>query len=293
VSEQAHPPVIEADPARPAGEAQPEREKRSFRSTVYHRRFAAIYLALAVLAGAAISALLIVSIDPGSTPSAVVGPSWSHWAPEGPTTDTRAQEIANHITRKYHQANGQVLTGALVGPPAVTSNQPEGSTKILVSAIAISPDLPAGGQHSFRDLVVVNAANHLQFVVCGFGQNCSIASGAASEQRFTLLRRQALELALFTFKYMPRIDSVSVFMPPPPGGETAGTTIFIRRNELGAELQRPLSQTLSEDKAPEIGHIPPKEIARINRLTRQRIYQYGYTQAQDGSAVLLLDPVRT
>lgn len=284
--------MIEAEPARLAGEAQPEREKRSFRSTVYHRRFAAIYLALAVIAGAAIGALLIVSIDPGSTPSAVVGPSWSQWAPEGPTTDTRAQEIANHITRKYRQANGGELTGALVGPPEVTSNQPEGSTKILVRAIAISPDQPAGGQHSFRDLVVVDATNHLQFVVCGFGDNCSIPLGTPSEQRFTLLRRQALELALYTFKYMPRIDSISVFMPPPPGGQTAGTAIFLRRNELGAELRRPLSDTLA-DEAPTIGHIPPRELDRINRLTRQRIYQYGYTQAQDGSAVLLLDPVRT
>jgi hypothetical protein len=292
VSEQAQPPVIEADPARPAENAEPAREKSSFRSAAYHRRFAAIYLALAVLAGAAISALLIVSIDPGSTPSSVVGPSWSRWAPEGPTTDMRAQEIANHITGKYHQANGAALTGALVGPPVVTSNQPEGSTKILVRAIAISPDLPAGGQQSFRDLVVVDGTNHLQFVVCGFGQNCSIPTGRPTEERFTLLRRQALELALYTFKYMRRIDSVSVFMPPPPGGEAAGTAIFLRRNELGAELQRPLSQTLS-DNAPEIGHIPPAELARINRLTRQRIYQYGYTQAQDGSAVLLLDPVRT
>jgi hypothetical protein len=292
VSEQVHPPVIEAEPARPTAETQPGGEKSSFRSTAYSRRFAIIYLALAVIAGAAIGALLIVSIDPGSTPAPVAGPSWSQWAPEGPSTDLRAQEIANHITRKYHQADGSSLTGALVGPPTVTSNQPEGSTKILVRAVAIQPNQPAGGQPSARDLVVIDATNHLQFVVCGFGQNCSIAQGAPSEERFTLLRRQALELALYTFKYMKRIDSVSVFMPPPPGGETAGTAIFLRRNELGAELRRPLDQTLA-DEAPAIGQIPSEELGRINRLTQQRTYQYGYTQTQDGSAVLLLDPVRT
>jgi len=292
VSEHVDPTVVDAEPARPLGEATPTSEKRSFRSAAYHRRFAIIYLALAVIAGAAIGALLIVSIDPESTPSPTVGPSWSHWAPEAPSTDLRAQEIASHITNKYHQTDGSVLTGALVGPPTVTSNQPEGSTKILIRAVAIQPSQPAGGQLSGRDLVVVDAVNHLQFVVCGFGQNCSIAKGQPSEQRFTLLRRQALELALYTFKYMPRIDSVSVFMPPPPGGETAGTTIFLRRNDLGAELQHPLEQTLS-DQAPSIGHIPAQELSRINRLTRQRIYQYGYTQTQDGSAVLLLDPVRT
>jgi hypothetical protein len=292
VSEHADAPIVDAEPARPVGEATPERDKSSFRSTAYHRRFTFVYLALALIAGAAISALLIVSIDPESTPSPTVTPSWSHWAPEGPSTDLRAQEIASHVTSKYHQTNGSVLTGALVGPPTVTSNQPEGSTKILIRAVAIQPDQPAGGQLSPRDLVVVDATNHLQFVVCGFGQNCSIAQGKPSEERFTLLRRQALELALYTFKYMPRIDSVSVFMPPPPDGQTAGTAIFLRRNELGAELKRPIEQTLS-DKAPAIGHIPAGELSRINRLTRQRIYQYGYTQTQDGSAVLLLDPVRT
>jgi hypothetical protein len=292
VSEQVQPPVIEAEPARPTAESKPAREKSSFGQTAYHRRFAIIYLALAVIAGAAIGALLIVSIDPSSTPAPVAGPSWSRWAPEAPTTDQRAQEIASHITSKYKQGNGTPLTGALVGPPSVTSNQPEGSTKILVRAVAIQPDLPAGGQFSGRDLVVVDGSNHLQFVVCGFGQNCSIAQGNPTEERFTLLRRQALELALYTFKYMPRIDSVSVFMPPPPGGETAGTAIFLQRNELGQALQHPLADTLS-DEAPSIGQIPAAELGRINQLTRQRIYQYGYTQAQDGSAVLLLDPVRT
>ena len=53
-------------------------------------------------------------------------------------------------------------------------------------------------------------------MLCGYGQNCSIASGQPSVERHTLLRREAVELALYTFKFLPNIDSVSVFLPPRP-----------------------------------------------------------------------------
>ena len=49
---------------------------------------------------------------------------------------------------------------------------------------------------------------------CGLGAHCSIATGKPSQTRGQLVRREALETALYTFKYMPVIDSVIVFMPP-------------------------------------------------------------------------------
>jgi hypothetical protein len=121
---------------------------------------------------------------------------------------------------------------------------------------------------------------------------CSIASGQPSEARHLLLRREALELALYTFKYAGTVNSVVVFLPPPPGGETASTVAFFRRRDLGPELARPLSETLTP-QTPGVGQISRKETATLNRITRKRIYQYDYTQSQDGGAILLLDPVTT
>ena len=51
-----------------------------------------------------------------------------------------------------------------------------------------------------------------------------------------LLSRQALELSLYTFKYVSDIDSVIVFMPPSPKGESNGS-VFFRRGDVADELR--------------------------------------------------------
>jgi hypothetical protein len=43
--------------------------------------------------------------------------------------------------------------------------------------------------------------------------------------------------------------------------------------------------------APSIGQIPARELQTLNRITSARLYRYEYTQAQDLSAVLVLDPI--
>src|SRR5581483_10408740 len=55
----------------------------------------------------------------------------------------------------------------------------------------------------------------------GRGSHCSIASGEATPTRGRLVRREALEVALYTFKFAPSIDSVAAFMPPAPGQSTS------------------------------------------------------------------------
>ena len=42
---------------------------------------------------------------------------------------------------------------------------------------------------------------------------------------------------------------------------------------------------------PEAGAIKAGELQTLNRITRSRLYQFQYTQAQDLSAVLVLDPI--
>ena len=80
---------------------------------------------------------------------------------------------------------------------------------------------------------------------------------------------------------MSRVNSVVVFLPPPPGGESASTVAFFRRRDLGPELSRPLTDTLSAN-TPGVGRISAPETATLNRMTARRTYQYDYTQSQDG-----------
>jgi hypothetical protein len=293
VSESVHEQsVIDAPLAKrtdATDENETSREDRA-RQSGYRRRFRFIYAGLAIVLGLGLGALVLVASD--DDPSApAVAHAWSSFQPNG-SPNARANEIADRVSSRYVQSNGAQLVGAIASPPIVVSNQPEGSTQILIRAVAVRPDLPVGGEIADREIQLVDTSNNVQYVLCGYGAGCSIATGQPSEARHLLLRREALELALYTFKYMGRVNSVTIFLPPPPGGETASTVMFFRRGDLGPELDRPLTDTLAA-KTPLVGQISPKETATLNRITRDRIYQYDYTQSQDGGAILLLDPVTT
>jgi len=57
--------------------------------------------------------------------------------------------------------------------------------------------------------------NTVAYNLCGIGgKNCSIGTGAPSTDRLLLLRREALELALYTFKYLGGTDNVLAVLPP-------------------------------------------------------------------------------
>jgi hypothetical protein len=293
VSEGVHEkPLIDAPVAKRIDESAADDvspEDRARRSG-YRRRFAFIYVGLALVLGLGIGALVVVVSDSDDS-TKVLAPAWSDYHPNG-STNARAEQIAQHVSERYRLGNGEQLVGAIASPPIVVSNQPEGSTQVLIRAVAVRPDLPVGGEIADREIEIVDTSNSVQYALCGYGQGCAIASGRPSPERHLLLRREALELALYTFKYMNRVNSVVIFLPPPPGGETASTVVFFRRRDLGPELSRPLNETLSA-KTPGVGGISAGETATLNRITARRTYQYDYTQSQDGGAILLLDPVTT
>ena len=56
----------------------------------------------------------------------------------------------------------------------------------------------------------------LLYTMDGLGPNRSIKGGTPSETRLKVIHREALELALYTFRYLPDAESVTVLLPPPP-----------------------------------------------------------------------------
>jgi hypothetical protein len=271
-------PVTEPGAAKPLADTSRRRDLRG--------RLRWLYAALVLLAAGGVAAL-VVGLVSGDDNSRTVGGFSLDGSPYA-----RTQEIATKISERYRAQDGGQLAAALAGPPIIVTNQPEGSTQILVRTIAITPDLPSGGSSDDRDVVLVDGNTSVQYVLCGYGQNCSIAKGQPSVERHTLLRREALELALYTFKTVPSIDSVSVFLPPRPDGASAPTMVFLQRKDVADQLARPIDDVLSP-KTPAIGKMSADELELVNRATSSRLYQYNYTQAQDGSAVMLLDPVVT
>ena len=266
--------LVPAATATPAERPLVPAQRR--RASLYRGRFALAYLLLALLAGAALAAGALLALADNDRVSDEA--TWSGWRPTGDESSYPSQ-IAEFVAERYRLPSGRQLVAVLAGPPEVQN--------VEVSAVAIRPHPAAPNQ----DLDVVRTDGAVMYVLCGLGPRCSIREGKPSAERHRLLRREALELALYTFKYVEDIHSVIALLPPPPSGDSSGA-LFFRKDDgtLRAVLDRPLDRTLSLGRAPLPSQIAPAETDTIEALTAPRLFTYEFQPAQDGSAVLVLTP---
>jgi hypothetical protein len=125
--------------------------------------------------------------------------------------------------------------------------------------------------------------------MCGDGSNCSIEQGKPSLQRGLLLSREALELALYTFRYVGGVSQVIVTIPPPPKTTTKHALMF-RSQDVAVELGHPLSYTLS-GQTPRVSQMNRSADAPlVKQLTGTRFYDYITEEVPQGGAVMLLEP---
>ena len=103
-----------------------------------------------------------------------------------------------------------------------------------------------------------------------------------------MLRRETLELALYTFKYSPSVKSIVGLLPP------AGNTnyaIYLRRRNFENELSKPLDATLPQHKVLSYQQLSPVEKATVDRLTMKNTYQSQFSQGANGRTLLVLQSV--
>lgn len=251
------------------------------RRTAYRGRFALIYLVLAGVAGAAIGATIVL-VERGSPAPA---PPWSEWEPVG-SSERRVAQIADHVPRPYRLPSGNQITSAVPGPPSAPAAD---GTLVRMRAVLVHPQT-SQGQSEASDIDVIDARSTMMYILCGVGgPACAIQEGEPTPERDALLRREALELALYTFKYVDDVESVVVLLPPRPAQQLA-TAVFLERSDVRSELARPLDETLTAPVVPDIGAIPADELSAIDRVTRPRLYAYQYESAQDGSPLMVLTP---
>src|SRR5438105_289032 len=243
----------------------------------YHLHFFAIYATLgAILVGAAVAFVMIV-VQPGHKPPA----TWSNWQPAAASTSKMTSEIANHVSHEYKlNSSGAQLVAVVASKPTVTS----GTTNISIKAIAIrkAPQSNAG-------IEVLTSSKSEMYTFCGLGNRCSIAGGTPTSQRGRLVRREALEVALYTFKSVSAVDSVIRCMPPPPGSTTS-SLLFLRKENFKQELHQPLAETLRLRTPPLPTQADDLEATTIDHLTLPSIFSYELTALQTGGAALVLDP---
>jgi hypothetical protein len=205
-----------------------------------------------------------------------------------------AQEIADYVSPYYRATAADQL--AVV--TAVNLNSPANPLQVAV---------PASGKQG--GLVPLSSSSTIVYNLCGVGSsNCSIGMGAPSAARLLLLRREALELALYSFKYLNGIDSVVAILPPGhtvqgctgicPKPQTSTSTkpldaaLAFDRSELQPWLSRPLRSTLPETLPPSVSQIQSApEAELISIITAHGLFSERTEQGQDGSTVIVLSPL--
>ena len=251
----------------------------------YKTRFVLLYAALALIGIAAITGFVVLVVKPAAGGSSSSSSGWSSWKPSHGTTAQMATQIADHVAREYHlNKSGAQLVAVVAGPPQVTS----GTHKITVSNLAVKK-----AAKSTAGIQIIPSGKTWTDQLCGIGgTGCSIPTGQPSVTRGRLVRREALEVALYTFKFVPSIQSIVAFMPP-PAGQNPSTLLYLQKQNLEKELSQPLDKTLPL-KTPPLPTSPDlKEKATIDKLTLPAIYSYNYQQLQDASALLVLNPFQT
>jgi hypothetical protein len=259
--------------------------RRKAEAKVPRHRFGIAYLLLAALLGAAVGLFVVFLSDNGSGG----GRQWSAWKPSQGGVQ-RFDEIAKNVGREYALPNGRQLVGVLSTPPVVQGQ----STPVPLRAIAVRTGLTG---ETPDDASFYGAGDAWAYVLCGFGTSCAIAEGKPSVQRYDLLRREALELALYTFKYNSGIQSVLAYMPPAKNqsgsGQATPSMIFLRRSDVKQALDEPLRTTLPPPKANlKPGQMSAAELARVRRYTDSRVFNFTFQQLADGTAIVVLDPIK-
>ena len=254
-------------------EAAPARGRVSDMRTPHRPRFLFVYGLLGGVLAIAIAGIVVYagrSINPA--------PTWSTWHPSGGGLGA-AKQIADNVGKAYRLPDGSQLVDVIAKAPSV----PGQSGPVPIHYFAIH------GSKGADQVYPVSSSDSIMYSLCGLGQSCSIATGKPSVARGTLVRREVLELALYTFKYVGGIKSIVAFMPPSTG-TAQQYAVFLQKNDLKNELKTPLGQTLGS-KTPLPAAIPAREVHVIVATTESRVYTFGLSQAQTGDLVLVLKPL--
>jgi hypothetical protein len=272
-------PSVRED-AQPEAEPAPRPKPRPLDAAVHAARFRLAYAVLAVVLGAAVGALIVLT---GRAGTGGGGASWSSWKPDGSSSD-RTQAIANYVPGQYRLEDGRQLVAVSVArPPTVGS----GARPVAVRWVAL-----ANGPNQ-SDIQVMPADNTVAYAMCGLRPpNCAIREGQPTVERGQLLRREAFELALYTFKYVDGVDSVVTFLPPKLRKRPQYALFFEKSDDyVENALSRPLRSTLSAQTELTPSTLRAHDADLVSRLVDPHVFRYSFNQAGDGSVYLALQPL--
>jgi hypothetical protein len=270
-----------AEAVVPERRQEPERREELPRleqpRAVHGGRFLIGYLVVIVMAGAALTAIALMNRSDTSL-------STANWGRAGVAPESEgfqgARELAQEIARGYKGANGEQLAAITASPGEIQG--------LPVRYVAIRAGQRA--RLTAGDVRVVDPEETILYTFCGLGgqRNCALP-GQPSAERSLLLRREALELSLYTFKHMEDVKSVISLLPPP--AQDTNLAVFLQRDQRGVKeaLEKPLAATLPSLPPYFVDNITATEAEAINRITGLWMFRSGFELAPDQSIVLNLE----
>jgi hypothetical protein len=278
------PNLVELPAEKPAQPEPSPSPPRHLPPSSFRNRFGFLGGALGGVILAAVAVFAIVITTKNAPADEGLYKNWSAWQPEETSMSGGPPEIATHVAPQYTLDDGKQLVSVTAGPLAVRSIPLD---DVLIQA---------------QDSINQITGRAIMYTLSGLGPLGSIVGGTPSKARHRLVRREALELALYTFRYVPDVDIVVALLPPPKPaqGETTEQAlqknppqaIFYRPGDLKGQLQVPLGKTVPA-KAPKAATIPQGEADTIDALTLSNLFLANFTTTQDLRAHLVLQRPKT
>ncbi len=283
-----------SDEHQPIGGSQPLLSSQQL-PRVEHPHAQRFRVVMAVLVGIAVAAIAVavVVLSRGSNNTTPLSKSnWSSWTPDS-SGSSGVSEIAQHISPYYRVSGSQQLD--VISPIELAQSTAAGTTTGSGLTVAVNES-----SSSKQSLALLNGKT-IAYNVCGLGaKNCQVA-GTPSINRMLLLRREALELALYTFEYIRGSQNVVVVLPPghtvtASGTDVKGVTVallFLRGN-LQPLLNVPLDRTLQQ-YPPEVSELSlwskTQEAALVDQVTAHWLFSSQVESLQEGGSALILTPL--
>jgi hypothetical protein len=186
-----------------------------------------------------------------------------------------APELSGAGAHPPHAARFQFVYGVLIG--------------VAIAALTAAV-LAFSGHNSHQQLALSNwsawhptagAGDPIQQIVDHVAPEYRLASGHQAVAVTVLLRREALEMALYTFNYVKDIDAVTVLFPPamdPKTHKLSHISLFFRPQDVQPSLQNPLVDTLPGPTPNMRNLMRSKNLPVIDSITRPLQFDFSVTQ---------------
>jgi hypothetical protein len=243
-------------------------------------RYAARFqLFIGVLVFVAVAAAALAFVFAAARPDRTSArDTWAPFKPSSDGLDSGPREIADYVGRQYRLPSGEQIV-AVTGGPLVLQDLP--------MTIAVREPVADGGH------IRILEGKGVLYRMCGLGDKCAIAKGTATKERGLLLRREALELALYSFHNLQDVEHVVVFIAPEKG-KAPSVALLFGRGDVAGQLARPLTATLPLPVPNSDTITAAPNTPAVRALTFANLFNFKLTEAnQDARVFLVLDPLTT